>query len=127
MSDLLKDLLAIEQACADAFNQRHPDKILNYFSEEIAGFSSTRHDRFHGKDELRKTIEFYLSEAGEVSFDISEPEVQSLGDVAVLSFYWRVTLRSGEKETVIPGRGSHVYKKEGGDWKIVHEHFSRAH
>lgn len=127
MSDLLNELLAIERACADAFNRRQPDQILSYFSEEIAGFSSTRHHRFHGQDELRKTIEYYLSEAEEVSFDIEEPEVQDLGEVAVLSFYWRVILRSGEKESVIPGRGSHVFKKTGGQWKIVHEHFSRAH
>jgi len=47
-----------------------------------------------------------------------------LGDTAVASFYWKVTLGPDRK---VEGRGTHVLAKRGGKWRIVHEHFSRAH
>lgn len=127
MENILNELVNIEHACARAFNQKNIPKILDYFDADISGFSSTAHDRFHGKDELQKTFEYYISEAEEVTFDIMEPELALFGEFAVLSFYWKVTLKSGAKETEIPGRGTHVYQRKNGKWKIVHEHFSRAH
>ena len=127
MADITKELIGIEENCARAFNQRDVETLLSYFSEDISGFSSTRHDRFSGKEELRQTFEYYLSEAEEVSYQISQPQAIDLGDVAILSFYWKVVLRTGEKVKEIPGRGSHVFQRSNGEWKIVHEHFSRAH
>ncbi len=127
MGDLLQELVGIEKACAEAFNRRDVTAILAHFDEQITGFSSTRHQRFHGLDELRQTFEYYLSEAEQVSYEFSEPEVVSLDGIAILSFYWKVTLKSGEKVTEITGRGSHVFRKTDDGWKIVHEHFSRAH
>jgi len=127
MADVLKELVGIEEECAKAFNQREIETLLSYFSDDILGFSSTKHDRFSGKDELRQTFEYYLSEAEEVTYQITEPQATDLGDVAVLSFYWKVILKTGEKVNEIPGRGSHVFRRINGEWKIVHEHFSRAH
>jgi len=76
---------------------------------------------------LRQTIEYYLTQADKVDFKILQPQVQALGDVAVVSFYWTVTLHGRGKPRVIEGRGTHVYAKRNGEWKVVHEHFSRAH
>ncbi len=108
-------------------NKKDIPAILRYFSDEISGFSSTYHDRFQGKEELRKTFEYYLSEAEQVSYEIMEPSVTEAGDTAILSFYWRVTLKTGKKRLEIPGRGTHVYYRQKGNWLIIHEHFSRAH
>ncbi|MBN2366647.1 MAG: DUF4440 domain-containing protein [Calditrichaeota bacterium] len=127
MTTILDDLVDIEKKCARAFNQNDIDTILNYFSDDISGFSSTEHDRFTDKKELRKTFEYYLSEADEVTYDIMEPAVVQYGDTAVLSFYWRVTIKTGNRRIEIPGRGTHVYHKINDTWKIIHEHFSRAH
>ena len=127
MSDILNELVSIEEACSKAFNQRNLPEILKYFSDDISGFSSTKHDLFKGKGELQKTFEHYLSGAEEVSYSIRHPEVIELGDIAIMSFYWKVALKNSEKVIEIPGRGSHVYSRINGEWKIVHEHFSRAH
>lgn len=127
MSDLLKELVAIEKACAHSFNQKDLGGLLSHFSDQISGFSSTEHDRFKGKDELRKTFEYYLSEADTVTYEIMDPLTRDFGNIAILSFYWRVTLISGNKRVEIPGRGTHVFERAGAKWKIVHEHFSRTH
>ncbi len=127
MPAILDELIDIEKKCAKAFNQNDIETILKYFSDDISGFSSTEHDRFSTKEELRKTFEYYLSEADEVTYDIMEPSVVQYDDTAVLSFYWRVTLKTGHKRVEIPGRGTHVYHLVNNTWKIIHEHFSRAH
>lgn len=127
MSNLLNELVDIEKKCAESFNKKDISTILTYFSDDISGFSSTYHDRFQGKDELRKTFEYYLSEAEQVTYEIMEPSVTVAGDTAILSFYWRVTLKTGKRRLEIPGRGTHVYHRQMGKWLIVHEHFSRAH
>lgn len=127
MSDLLKELLSVEQNCANAFNQTKVPEILAHFSEEISGFSSTSHARFHGKADLEKTFQYYLSEAEKVTFELSEPRAIDMEDVAILDFYWVVTLVTGQKKSEIHGRGTHVYQKTNGEWKIIYEHFSRAH
>jgi ketosteroid isomerase-like protein len=127
MANLLNDLIAIEENCAKLFNKRDLDELLKNFSENISGFSSTEHDRFQGQAELKKTFEYYLAEADNVTFEIMNPVATDLNEIAILSFYWRVTLLHGNKRVEIPGRGTHVYLKKNGTWKIIHEHFSRAH
>ena len=127
MQEILSQLVGIEKKCAEAFNQKNLNEILSYFHEDISGFSSTEHDRFRGKEELKKTFEYYLTEAESVTYEILDPQVSHFNDTAILSFYWRVTLRSGSKRMEIPGRGTHVFHLVDDQWKIVHEHFSRAH
>ena len=127
MDNLLKELVNIEQECAEAFNEKNISALLNFFSDKINGFSSTEHDRFNSKAELKKTFEYYLSEADTVNYEIIDPSVTEVEELAILSFYWRVTLKTGNKRVEIPGRGTHVFHRENGRWKIVHEHFSIAH
>ena len=57
MQDILNQLVGIEQQCAEAFNKKDLPRILEFFDSAISGFSSTEHDRFDGKDELKKTFE----------------------------------------------------------------------
>ncbi len=127
MTEVQKELIEIEEKCAEAFNRKDIDSILQYFSDRISGFSSTRHERFSGKEELRQTFEYYLNEAQEVNYRFTDPETVVLGDIAILSFYWTVTLKNNGKVTEVAGRGTHVFQKAPSGWQIVHEHFSKAH
>jgi len=127
MSQILEELIGIEEKCAEAFNKKKLDELLGYFSDDISGFSSTDYDRFMGKAELKKTFEYYLAEADTLSYEIFDPSASQFGDTAILSFYWRVILKTGSKRLEIPGRGTHVFYQKAGNWQIVHEHFSRAH
>ena len=126
MNQLLNELVEIEKKCAEAFNKKDLSSILDYFSKDISGFSSTDHDRFQGRDELRQTFEYYLAEADSVTYEVMDPLITTAGETAILSFYWRVTLKTGNKRVEIPGRGTHVYHRQGEKWLIVHEHFSRS-
>ena len=121
------EIIDLEEKQVAAFNAGNIDKILTFFYPDVVGFSSTRHERIAGLQALRKTFEYYLHEAEKLEYTISEPTVQVFGDTAILTFYWLVKLVSGAQQQEVRGRGSHVYARMDGQWKIVHEHFSRAH
>jgi ketosteroid isomerase-like protein len=120
-------VLSLEQEQVEAFNKGDIDKILSYYDPDILGFSSTKHDRFVGLEDLRKTFEYYIQKTSKLEYSISDPSVQVFGDIAILSFYWLAVMVFGKTRREVQGRGSHVYLNKDGQWKIVHEHFSRAH
>ncbi|MFQ5823021.1 MAG: YybH family protein [bacterium] len=127
MADLKNEITKIEQDMAAAFNRKDVDKVLTFFEPELVGFSSTTHKRIQGLDELRKTFEYYLAEGEKVAYSISNVLVQFFANIAVASFHWVVTINDGSRVHDIPGRGTHVFQKKNNQWRIVHEHFSRAH
>jgi ketosteroid isomerase-like protein len=90
----------------------------------MVGFSSTKHRRMRGLGALRKTFNYYMKRAPKLSYHLEQPHVSLSGGTAVATFYWTVRLGRGHK---IHGRGTHVFAKQGWNWKVVHEHFSCAH
>lgn len=127
MADLEKEITKIEEEMAAAFNRKDVEKFLTFFEPDMVGFSSTTHERIKGLDALRKTFEYYLEEGEKVEYTISNVLVQFFGNVAVASFRWVVTIDDGTRVHEIPGRGTHVFHKKKDAWRVVHEHFSRAH
>ena len=127
MNNLEKEITHLEHGIANAFNRGDIETVLQHFSPDLVGFSSTTHDRIEGLEALRKTFEYYLREGSEVTFDISDIQVRDYDSVVIATFYWVVTISRNSHSHRIPGRGTHVYKHSDTGWKIVHEHFSRAH
>lgn len=127
MAAIEQQIVKIENDIAAAFNRRDVEGITAFFEEEMTGFSSTKHERLRGLEALRKTFNYYLQQSEKVEFALDEIKVQHLDQVAVSTFYWSVTVGTGKGEREIHGRGSHVFVEKSGQWKIVHEHFSRSH
>jgi ketosteroid isomerase-like protein len=127
MKPISPEILDLEEKQVAAFNRGDIDEILKFFYADIVGFSSTKYERISGLQSMRETFEYYLDEAEKIEYSISEPTVQVFGETAILTYYWLVTLINGAKKQEVKGRGSHVYVRVNGEWKIVHEHFSRAH
>jgi ketosteroid isomerase-like protein len=122
-----KLFLEKEQQIVDAFNSGDIEKILSFFDKDVIVFSSTAHERLGGLDELKKTFEYYINQSAKMECSFSSPVIQITENTTVVTFYWLVTLINESNRQEIHGRGSHVYIKKGDDWKIIHEHFSRAH
>jgi len=119
-----QEILRLERQQVEDFNRRRLDQLLRQFHSGFVGFSSTRHTRIAGRAALKKTFLHYLRQSPRVVYRIAQPCVQVLDGCAVASFYWTVTLGARRK---VRGRGSHVLVRKGKTWRIVHEHFSRAH
>ena len=118
------EILHLEREQVRAINRGDVRGALKLFDRGFVGFSSTKHQRIRGLGALRKTFHFYLKRAQKLAYHLEQPHVSVSGGTAVATFYWSVQLGRGRK---IHGRGTHVFAKQGKEWKVVHEHFSRAH
>ena len=119
-----QQILRLEREQARAINRADIPGALKMFDRSFVGFSSTQHKRIRGLGALRKTFHYYLKRAPKMTYHIEQPHVHVSGSTAVATFYWTVGLGKGRK---IHGRGTHVFARQGKSWRLVHEHFSRAH
>jgi len=124
MSASEREILRLERAQVTDFNRHRIRALLAQYATGFIGFSSTRHKRIAGRAALAQTFHHYLKVSPRVRYAITQPKIQILGDAAVASFYWKVQLAPGHH---VAGRGTHVMVRQRGQWKIVHEHFSRSH
>ncbi len=119
-----KQILQLERAQSRAINRGDVRGALKMFHKNFVGFSSTQHERIRGQRALEKTFHYYLRRAPKMSYRIEQPQVHASGSTAVATFYWTVGLGKGRS---VRGRGTHVFARTGKNWRVVHEHFSRAH
>ena len=119
-----REIVRIEREQVRLFNRGQVAPIVKQFGPGFVGFSSTRHNRIGGLAALRRTFFYYLHKSPKLRYRITQVRVQQFGEVAVATFYWTVRLAPGH---AIDGRGTHVFARRGKTWRIVHEHFSRAH
>jgi ketosteroid isomerase-like protein len=127
MDIFVKAISDIEKSIVKYFNEKNVNGILNFFMKKFVGFSSTRHDRLSNLGQLRKTFLYYLKEGDKVTYSINDLKVHIYGELALSTFYWKVAIRKGKKIKSVNGRGSHVFMMQDEGWKIVHEHYSKAH
>ena len=126
MDSIQKIFVDKEKNMVKLFNNKQIDSILEYFDNDFVGFSSTKHDRITKKSQLKKTFLHYLEEGDPVNFSIKNIKADILGECALTTYYWQVDIHKKKKVKTLTGRASHVFMQKGDDWKIVHEHFSKA-
>lgn len=119
-----QQILRLEREQAKAINQGDVRGALRMFDKHFVGFSSTRHERIRGLAALARTFQYYLKRSPKMTYRIEQPRVRVSGNTAVATFYWKVGLGKGRS---LRGRGTHVFARSGKNWRVIHEHFSRAH
>lgn len=124
MASTGQQISRLEREQARAINRGDVRSALRMFDKSFVGFSSTQHDRIRGLGALARTFHYYLKRAPKMNYRIQQARVHSDGNVAVATFYWTVGMGRGR---TLRGRGTHVFVRKGKNWRVVHEHFSRAH
>ena len=119
-----QQVLRLERDQVRAVNRGDVAGATRMFDREFSGFSSTRHERIRGLRALARTFHHYLDDAEKITYRITQPRVHAGDGVAIVTFYWTVGLGRGR---TVRGRGTHVFVRKGRQWRVIHEHFSRAH
>ena len=113
-------IIAAEKEALERWNQGNPDGYLDLYGDEITYF-----DPFHSKriDGLDAMTDLYESLRGEIEIDryeMIDPQVSATGDVAVLTY----NLYSWAGDILFPWNCTQIYRRENGQWKIIHNHWS---
>ena len=127
MDEIQREIANIERSIVKLFNEENIKEIIQYFSKDFIGFSSTKHERVTNLTQLKKTFLHYLEEGDKVTYKVQNLKVKIYGEAALTTFYWTVDINKKKKTKTINGRGSHVFLMMDSGWSIVHEHYSKAH
>jgi ketosteroid isomerase-like protein len=118
-------IVALERAALDRWGKGDPQGYLETYAPEITYFDPYQERRVDGLAAMRQLL---APIAGMVKVDRYEmigAKVQRHGDVAVLSYNLVSHARrpSGDP-VVVRWNSTAVYARLGGQWKIIHSHWS---
>lgn len=109
-----------------AIGAKDLDRIMSQYAADVLAFDAVGPLQFKGAEAYRQhwqnCFEFCQ---GEGFFEISELDVHASADLAYSHFLSHCggTNEKGEMQTGWM-RSSRCWRRQGGDWKVVHEHFS---
>lgn len=117
---------ALMQDMVQAVKKKDIDKVMSNYAPDIVSFDAVSRLQFKGVEEYRKHWDACLNYCpGESIFEIHEVSVTADENIA---FSHNFTFCGGEGPDgeVKSGwmRATTCYRKIGGEWKIVHEHYS---
>jgi ketosteroid isomerase-like protein len=129
VEELMPLLLKFEQAFEtwdlEIFTELfwHDKKLTVFFPEPETAF------RMDGWTQIQSYLRGFTSfvsqlPPGTVNMETRQPSINVMGDVAILTKYWVVTMLTPEGSQVMQGRGTSVWKKIEGNWVIIHMHIS---
>ena len=121
----VKELQALTQKFADAFDQRDLKTFLGMLSDDVEVFDHVPY-RFDGKPLFAKYLNEVVEGLASASFGFPQPSCRVYGDtVGIVNAHDTFTgVTKDGKVLSIHGRTSLVFIKESGQWKIVSAHFS---
>jgi uncharacterized protein (TIGR02246 family) len=121
----VKELQALTQQFADAFDQRDLKTFLGMLSDDVEVFDHVPY-RFDGKALFAKYLNEVVEGLASASFGFRQPSCRVYGDtVGIVNAYGSLrALTKDGKVLEIYDRSTLVFVKQSGQWKIVSAHFS---
>jgi len=121
----VRELQALTQKFADAFDQRDVQSLLDMLSEDVEVFDHVPY-RFDGKALFAKYLNEVIASLASASFGFRQPSYRMLSDeVGSVNAHDMFTGVTKDGKTLsIHGRTTLVFIKQSAQWKIVSAHFS---
>lgn len=122
------DIAQLYEKWLSAVRRQDVDAVVGLYTEDVLAFDAILALQFRGKEAYRKhwqaCMEFCPMGDKEMIFEMHELEVQSEGGVAFAHALMHCGHKDGEKIEASWMRMTAGLRREGGQWKIAHEHFS---
>jgi ketosteroid isomerase-like protein len=117
--------VALERNALDRWGRGDPQGFLETYAPDVAYFDPFQPRRLDGLDTMKALYGPIKGQVRVSHYEMLAPLVQQKGDMAVLSYNLvsHATAPSGEPLTV-RWNSSTVYRRTGGEWKIIHSHWS---
>jgi ketosteroid isomerase-like protein len=118
-------IVALERAALDRWGKGDPQGYLETYAPEITYFDPHQERRVDGLAAMRQLLAPIAGMVKVDRFEMIGAKVQRHGDVAVLSYNLVSHARrpSGDP-VVVRWNSTAVYTRLGGQWKIIHSHWS---
>ncbi len=117
-----KDLIELERAALDRWNNGDPTGYLELYSDDCTYFDEATKARVDGLDAIKKWYAPFVGKIYSDRYEMLNPKVQWFGQTGILSF--NLVTYSKEGNVTSRWNSTEVYSKYGEKWKIVHSHWS---
>jgi ketosteroid isomerase-like protein len=109
-----------------ALRAKDVGRLMSHYAPEIVVFDLAPPLQYKGIDAYRKNwTDWFPSFRGPVGYDIRDLSVTTAGDVAFCNSLNRITgTRTSGDNADVWVRATVGLRKTGGQWMIIHEHFS---
>jgi len=115
-----EELIAMEKAALTRWGRGDPDGFLEISAPDVAYFDPYIPRRIDGLEALAAAYQPMRGKVLFERFELVNPLVQIVGDVAVLTFnYVSYTGQEADRWNC-----TEVYRRSGGRWQIIQTHWS---
>jgi ketosteroid isomerase-like protein len=120
-TELSEKIITMEKAALEQWNNGNPSGYLHIYAKDIVYFDPFIEVRLDGIDKLTTLYENIRGKIHVDTYELTNPLVQSVKDMAVLTF----NLTSHIGSTAQKWNCTEVYRLENdGAWKIIQTHWS---
>ena len=125
--ELRREIVALEQAALNRWNQGDPTGYLDAYAPEVSYFDPTTGKRIDGIEAMRYHFAPLVGKVKVERYDMQNIIAKPYRDTVVLSYNLYNTGAMFDGKPVDPNRpwnSTKVYARINGQWKIVHDHWS---
>lgn len=118
-----EEILAGERRALDRWSAGDPLGYVTEAADDVTYFDDIgAQERIEGRDALREYASGLEGKIPPHEYEMANPNVQLIDDVAILTYTYVASLREGGAST--PWKATTVYHRADGDWRLVHAHWS---
>jgi ketosteroid isomerase-like protein len=120
-TDVAQTIIGMERAALERWGRGDPSGFLEISADDVVYFDPYQPRRLNGLAELRELYESIRGQVQIARFDLINPVVQAVDDMAVLTFNY---VAEGTNEVTSRWNCTEVYRLDGGTWRIIQTHWS---
>ena len=118
---IAQTIIGMERAALERWGKGDPSGFLEISAEDVVYFDPFQRRRLNGIGELRALYESIRGKVSIARFELIDPLVQAVDDMAVLTFNY---VAEGSNEVTSRWNCTEVYRRQGRTWRIVQTHWS---
>ena len=114
-------IIELERRALERWGKGDPSGFLEISADDVVYFDPYQERRLNGIDELRELYESIRGNVQIARFELIDPRVQSVDDMAVLTFNY---VAEGTNEVTSRWNCTEVFRRDEGTWRIIQTHWS---
>ncbi len=122
-ADAIRSLVNREVAAINGKDLRTLSEIWSK-DKDILMFDVPPPGRFQGWDQIGRLWKDFFDKVTEIRLTVDAVRTEAQGSLGYATYDWSMTGRLGTYALEDRGQATAIYRKEGGQWRLIHAHYS---
>jgi len=122
-ADAIRSLVNREVAAINGKDLRALSEIWSK-DKDILMFDVPPPGRFQGWDQIGRLWKDFFDKVTEIHLTVDAVRAEAQGSLGYATYDWSMTGRLGSYALEDRGQATAIYRKEGGQWRLIHAHYS---